>query len=414
MHRLATPLARPARASALSSPPSPSSCRRASPATGRRADRRHTATSTVGARLLDRGLRRRGLHLRWPALRRVDGRRRLGRAHGGHRPHQACRGQRPGTGPWPPTAASSPSATPPFHGSMGGHHAQHAHGGHGGRPRHRGYWTVASDGGVFAFDDAASSARWARSSSTKPVVAMAATPDGRGYWLVASDGGVFAFGDAGFPGSLGKLTLQADRGLAPAATPAATGWWPPTAGSSPSATPASTAPSAATPWPARWSASPPPTRGATGSTDSNGRRHRLRRRRLLRLGPPAHHEPVVGMADGPGTGVAANGAYPSGSLRLRRLAVPGQPARRAPTRCRRGTPSASSRPRASPTGPPTRAWPTRRSGPAAGLNLYIFMTYGTDPTDQPGCNGDMACNWGYEAGLFAYQYAQAPGREPPT
>ena len=25
----------------------------------------------------------------------------------------------------------------------------------------------------------------------QPVVGMAATPDGKGYWLVASDGGVF-------------------------------------------------------------------------------------------------------------------------------------------------------------------------------------------------------------------------------
>jgi hypothetical protein len=30
---------------------------------------------------------------------------------------------------------------------------------------------------------------------------MAPTPDGRGYWLVASDGGVFTFGDAAFYGS---------------------------------------------------------------------------------------------------------------------------------------------------------------------------------------------------------------------
>jgi hypothetical protein len=27
---------------------------------------------------------------------------------------------------------------------------------------------------------------------------MASTLDARGYWLVASDGGVFAFGDAGY------------------------------------------------------------------------------------------------------------------------------------------------------------------------------------------------------------------------
>ena len=30
---------------------------------------------------------------------------------------------------------------------------------------------------------------------------MAPTPTGKGYWLVASDGGVFAFGDAGFHGA---------------------------------------------------------------------------------------------------------------------------------------------------------------------------------------------------------------------
>ena len=30
---------------------------------------------------------------------------------------------------------------------------------------------------------------------------MAPTPDGKGYWLVASDGGIFNFGDAGFYGS---------------------------------------------------------------------------------------------------------------------------------------------------------------------------------------------------------------------
>src|SRR2546422_7423313 len=34
-----------------------------------------------------------------------------------------------------------------------------------------------------------------------PIVGMAATPTGKGYWLVASDGGIFAFGDAVFQGS---------------------------------------------------------------------------------------------------------------------------------------------------------------------------------------------------------------------
>jgi hypothetical protein len=40
------------------------------------------------------------------------------------------------------------------------------------------------------------------------MVGMAATPSGHGYWLVASDGGIFAFGDAAFYGSTGALHLN--------------------------------------------------------------------------------------------------------------------------------------------------------------------------------------------------------------
>jgi len=42
-----------------------------------------------------------------------------------------------------------------------------------------------------------------------PIVAVASTPDGRGYWEGASDGGVFAFGDAAFLGSMGAARLAA-------------------------------------------------------------------------------------------------------------------------------------------------------------------------------------------------------------
>jgi hypothetical protein len=38
-------------------------------------------------------------------------------------------------------------------------------------------------------------------SLNAPIVGMAATPDGKGYWEVASDGGVFTFGDAAFFGA---------------------------------------------------------------------------------------------------------------------------------------------------------------------------------------------------------------------
>ena len=37
---------------------------------------------------------------------------------------------------------------------------------------------------------------------------MAATPDGRGYWIVASDGGIFSYGDANFNGSMGGIVLN--------------------------------------------------------------------------------------------------------------------------------------------------------------------------------------------------------------
>ena len=69
-------------------------------------------------------------------------------------------------------------------------------------PDGKGYWLVASDGGIFNYGDAAVlRARPAACRLNKPIVGMAATPDGKGYWLVASDGGIFSYGDAKFYGS---------------------------------------------------------------------------------------------------------------------------------------------------------------------------------------------------------------------
>jgi hypothetical protein len=72
----------------------------------------------------------------------------------------------------------------------------------------KGYWLVASDGGVFAYGDAGFYGSTGALTLNKPIVGMATTQDGKGYWLVASDGGVFAYGDAGFYGSTGALTLN--------------------------------------------------------------------------------------------------------------------------------------------------------------------------------------------------------------
>jgi hypothetical protein len=60
---------------------------------------------------------------------------------------------------------------------------------------------VASDGGIFAFGDAPFYGSTGNSHLNKPIVGMAATPDGGGYWLMAADGGIFTFGDAPFYGS---------------------------------------------------------------------------------------------------------------------------------------------------------------------------------------------------------------------
>jgi hypothetical protein len=91
-------------------------------------------------------------------------------------------------------------------------------------PTGKGYWLVASDGGVFAFGDAKYHGGMGSRHLNQPIVDLAATPTGKGYWLVASDGGIFAFGDARFRGSTGAKHLnQPIVGMA--ATPTGNGYW---------------------------------------------------------------------------------------------------------------------------------------------------------------------------------------------
>ncbi|HEV3363092.1 MAG TPA: hypothetical protein VG795_02940, partial [Acidimicrobiia bacterium] len=75
-------------------------------------------------------------------------------------------------------------------------------------PAPKGYWMVASDGGIFAYGAAKFFGSTGAIKLNMPIVGMAATPSGNGYWLVASDGGIFAYGNAGFFGSTGALTLN--------------------------------------------------------------------------------------------------------------------------------------------------------------------------------------------------------------
>ena len=148
--------------------------------------------------LLAGGLRRRHLHLRRRHLLRLD------RRHAPQRARSSAWRPPPtagATGWWPPTAASSPSATPPSTARPGAIRLNRPIVGMAATPGGRGYWLVASDGGIFTFGDAGFFGSAGALPLNAPIVGMAATPDGGGYWLVASDGGIFTYGDAGFFGS---------------------------------------------------------------------------------------------------------------------------------------------------------------------------------------------------------------------
>ena len=160
-----------------------------------------------------------------------------------------------------------------------------------------------------------------------------------GYLLAAADGGVFAFGDAGFYGSLGSIPQsRAHRGHDQTPTVVGTG------------SPTATGPS-------------PPFGDATywGST------------------PQVLAAPVVGIAEAPG-----NGPSPGPPTRPAATATTSRTtsaATSAPAPHRR----ASSRSTGASFGASIRVWPARRPGPGPGLNLYIFLTYGTSTDAAPGC-----------------------------
>jgi hypothetical protein len=112
----------------------------------------------------------------------------------------------------------------PFYGSAGNLALQKPIVGMAATPDGGGYWLVASDGGIFSYGDATFYGSTGGIHLNKPVVGMAATPDGGGYWLVASDGGIFTFGDANFWGSTGAMKLnQPIVGMA--AMPDGGGYW---------------------------------------------------------------------------------------------------------------------------------------------------------------------------------------------
>jgi hypothetical protein len=70
-----------------------------------------------------------------------------------------------------------------------------------------GFGHVRYHGGIFTFGDATFAGSMGSVRLNAPVQSLVPDPDGSGYWLVASDGGIFAF-DAPFYGSMGDVRLN--------------------------------------------------------------------------------------------------------------------------------------------------------------------------------------------------------------
>ncbi len=294
-----------------------------------------------------------------------------------------------------------------FHGSMGGTKLNRPMVGIATDPATGGYWTVASDGGVFAFDAPFFGSMGAVTLAA-PVVAMVATPDGRGYWLFASDGGVFAFGDAPYEGSMGGKPLA--QPVVSAAAPDIGGYWLMAADGGIFAFGDAGyfgslgGHALARPLVGLAAADP----GGYWMTDSNGAVTPFGDAGYFGSAPQHISRPVVAIADGPGTGVAANGAYPSGSYGYDISTFQDNP-----PSCTSTLPSGHIvgivQVTGASSGFPNQCLAHEAAWAGAGLNLYVFLTDGSDTVAQPGCNGDLACNWGYEAGTYAYQYALSQG-----
>ena len=300
------------------------------------------------------------------------------------------------TGSSPRTAGSSPTATREFYGSTGSMTLNKPIVGMASTPDGKGYWLVASDGGIFSYGDAQFYGSTGAMKLNQPVVGMASTPDGKGYWLVASDGGIFSYGDAQFYGSTGSIVLNKpiighDRR---ARTGTVTSSSPPTAASSATATPLLRLPGRTAAQAPRRGGGP---RHRTGDgywfTDTSGLVSNFGDAHYYGSAPSPLNKPIVGMADAPGNGSFVGGTYPSGSYGYD---ISTYQCGNLPTGDHQigivqvdGSSSGNTNP----------CLAQEASWAGGGLNLYTYLTYGTSTTPEPGCNGDTSCNAGYQAGI---------------
>jgi hypothetical protein len=292
-----------------------------------------------------------------------------------------------------------------FYGSTGNIHLNQPVVGMAPTPDGHGYWLVATDGGIFAFGDAAFYGSTGNIHLNKPVVAMSAGPGGRGYWLVASDGGIFSFGSAPFYGSMGGTPLNqpivgmitgqggtgyfmvaADGGIFSFGSAPFFG----SLGGVPIKHPIVAAAATATD-------------NGYWFTDSTGLVSNFGAASYWGSAPSPLNRPIVGMAATSGSGGFSGGTFPSGAYGydISVFQCNSFPTGAHPIGIVQVDGASSTA--TNPCLQQEAAWA------AGGLNLYTFLTYQTSATNEPGCNGDQACNAGYQAGIHAYQDAVNAG-----
>jgi hypothetical protein len=275
-----------------------------------------------------------------------------------------------------------------------------------------GYWLVASDGGVFSFGDAHFYGSMGGRPLNQPVVGIAATPDGHGYWLVASDGGVFSFGDAHFYGSTGGERLNKPI-VGMTANPNGGYWFT-----------ASDGGVFAFGAPFYGSLGSVPQRhpivaitstgdgGGYWFTNSNGAVSAYGDATYWGSAPQVINQPVVGMAEAQGSGQFSGSTYPSGSYgydisNYQCGGLPPQPHTIGIVQVVGESMGATN---------PCLSQEAQWAG--GGLNLYVFLTYGTATTGgEPACSANtppyngsaQACNYGFNVAVDAFAKAQAAG-----
>jgi hypothetical protein len=112
----------------------------------------------------------------------------------------------------------------PYYGSLGGRPLRAPVVGMTSTPTGRGYWIVTANGDVYTFGDARQYGGTGHLRLNAPIKRLIAGPGGKGYWLYASDGGVFTFGAARFYGSTGNMRLNAPV-VSMSSTPGGRGYW---------------------------------------------------------------------------------------------------------------------------------------------------------------------------------------------